>query len=241
MLLIGYDFQNDKIQQLFKIIKLFAMEIKNITKYDASGELSRKSSAHSRVVGLAGLNKYVLEFGCNTGETSAILKNNGCRVVGVEVNEAAAKIAEGACEKIIVGDVEKDEIWQKIKGEFDVIIFADILEHLVNPDRVLRKAKKYLKKNGFVIVSLPNVANWRVRFSLLFGKFNYAPTGILDDTHLRFYTLDSAKRLISDNYLIINIFPAATRVPQIFLNAFSRILATQWIFKCKQYDKKRLG
>lgn len=209
------------------------MKIKNITKYDASGMMNKKTSVHSRVVSLAGTDKRVLEFGCNAGETSLALKSNGCRVTGVEINEGAARMAESACDEVIIGDIEKDDVWQKFKGEFDVIIFADILEHLLNPENVLQKSKKYLKNDGFVIISLPNVANWRVRFSLLLGKFNYTSTGILDDTHLRFYTLDSAKKFIANNYSITNIFPAATRVPKFFLNVFPQILASQWVFKCR--------
>lgn len=207
--------------------------MKNKIKYNAKEALNKSLTVQSQVVNLTGQDKRVLEVGCNTGETSLVLKRNGCEVTGIEINRAAAKIAKNICKEVIIGDIEKDETWEKIKGEFDVIIFADILEHLKNPREILKKIKRYLKEDGFLIISLPNIANWRIRLSLLFGRFEYKSTGILDETHLRFYTLKSAQELIQKNYKIVKFFPAATRIPKILLFLFPTILATQWVFKCR--------
>ena len=149
------------------------------------------------------------------------------------VGKTLAEVAKNICKEVIIGDIEKDEVWEKIKGEFNVIIFADTLEHLRNPDKILKRTKKYLKKDGSLIISLPNIANLRIRLSLLFGRFEYKSTGILDETHLRFYTLKSAQELIQKNYKIVKFLPAATRIPKILLFLFPTILATQWVFKCK--------
>lgn len=202
-------------------------------KYNAQMALDKSLTVQSQVVGLAGKNKEVLEVGCNIGETSLVLKNNQCKITGVEINSKAAKIAKNICDNLIIGDIERDKVWDKITNIFDIIIFADILEHLRNPANVLKKSRNFLKNDGFLIISVPNVANWRVRLSLLFGKFEYKSTGILDESHLRFYTLESAKKLIQKNYKIVNFFPAATNVPKILLLMFPTIFATQWIFKCK--------
>jgi 2-polyprenyl-3-methyl-5-hydroxy-6-metoxy-1,4-benzoquinol methylase len=207
--------------------------MKNKIKYNAKEALNKSLTVQSQVVSLTGQNKRVLEFGCNIGETSLVLERNGCEVTGIEINRAAAEIAKNICKEVIIGDIEKDEVWEKIEGKFDVIIFADILEHLRNPDKILKRTKKYLKEDGFLIISLPNIANWRIRLSLLFGRFEYKLTGILDETHLRFYTLKSAQELIQKNYKIVKILPAATRIPKILLFLFPTILATQWVFKCK--------
>lgn len=83
-----------------------------------------------------------------------------------------------------------------VEEKFDVIIFADVLEHLVLPEQVLRYFRRMLKKDGVVIVSVPNVANWRVRFSLLLGSFNYQEYGVLDRTHLHLYTFRSANEMV---------------------------------------------
>lgn len=135
---------------------------------------------------------------------------------------------------MIIGDIEQEDVWGKVTGKFDVITFADVLEHLRDPNQALTRAKDYLKEDGFIIISLPNVANWRVRLSLLLGKFNYTKTGILDESHLRFYNLETAKNLIGKHYKIEKFFPAATRMPKFLLFAFSRFFATQWVFQCKQ-------
>jgi len=202
-------------------------------KYNAEKALKKSLTVQSQVVSLTGENKRVLEIGCNMGETSSVLKRKGCEVIGIEINEKAAKIAKDICNEVIISDIEDEETWRKIEGKYDVAILADVLEHLKNPGKILKEVKKYLKRNGFLIVSLPNVANWRIRLSLLFGKFEYKSTGILDNTHLRFYTLKSGRKLIEKDCKIENYFPAATRVPKILLHIFPTLFATQWIFKCK--------
>jgi len=87
----------------------------------------------------------------------------------------------------------------KINQKFDVIIFADILEHLMFSEKVLNFfVTNYLKSNGKVIISLPNVANFTIRIGLLFGNFGYTESGILDKTHLYLYTLKTARKLVSE-------------------------------------------
>jgi len=105
--------------------------------------------------------------------------------------------------------------------KFDIILFADVLEHVLFPNEVLKFFKKYLKDDWKIIVSLPNVANWQIRLNLLFWKFDYTETWIMDKTHLHFYTLRSTKELLSKSWykiekiyywasffwIIIKIFP----------------------------------
>jgi SAM-dependent methyltransferase len=99
--------------------------------------------------------------------------------------------------------VNADSVHQVIgSDQFDVLIFADVLEHLPWPQIVLREYMRYLRPGGTVIVSLPNVGLWAVRLSMLAGRFEYADTGVMDRTHLRFFTRRSARALLEGVDLI---------------------------------------
>ncbi|MHA1274499.1 MAG: class I SAM-dependent methyltransferase [Candidatus Helarchaeota archaeon] len=160
--------------------------------------LTNPYTAHSRMLELVGKDKTVLEVGCATGYISKKLKENGCKVTGIEINPQSAEIAKEYCEQIIVGNVEELKDLPLNRDYFDFILFADVLEHLLHPTRTLAKLKKYLKKDGKIFISLPNIANYRVRLNLLVGRFNYTEIGLLDKTHIRFFTIRTAKQLIKD-------------------------------------------
>jgi len=159
---------------------------------------SNPYSVHLNIINTVGLNKKVLDVGCSEGTLSKKMKENNCTVVGIELNKEAAKIAEKFCYELLIGDVESVQLNTKYEKYFDVILFADILEHLREPYEVLVRFKKYLKDDGIIIISVPNIANWRKRFQLLFGKFDYQEYGILDSSHIKFFTEKSAKKIIID-------------------------------------------
>jgi 2-polyprenyl-3-methyl-5-hydroxy-6-metoxy-1,4-benzoquinol methylase len=146
----------------------------------------------------------VLEFGCSTGYMSKALRDRlGATVVGVELNAEAAQQAQAHVERVLIGDAEELDLEAELGGErFDAILFADVLEHLRHPDRTLRAAAQLLKPGGVVVISMPNVAYWRVRVDLLRGRFDYRQTGILDRTHLRFFTEHTLGDLIRDAGLV---------------------------------------
>ena len=141
-----------------------------------------------------GSGKKILDVGCGTGLLGEELKKQGNTVIGVDFSKEEVQEAKGRLDEVILADVTdmKDEI----KDKFDVIIFSDVLEHLINPPQILQEFKKHLADAGEIIVSLPNIASWTTRFRLLFGYFDYRDYGIMDETHLRFYTLYSAKSLV---------------------------------------------
>lgn len=142
-------------------------------------------------------NKKVLDVGCATGRIAEKLKKEkNCYVVGVEINKGMAKIAKKRCDQVIIADAELLKRLNFPKGYFDIILFADLLEHCRNPDEILKNLKKYLSDTGYILVSIPNVANWEIRLRLLLGNFDYRGGTILDDGHLRFFTLRSIKELI---------------------------------------------
>jgi 2-polyprenyl-3-methyl-5-hydroxy-6-metoxy-1,4-benzoquinol methylase len=137
----------------------------------------------------------VLDLGCASGYLAAAMAALGCTVVGFERDPAEAELARRHCEEVIVGDVEAEDERAAIPGGFDVVVMGDVLEHLADPWAVLRFVRGRLAPGGFALVSVPNVAAWPVRLGLLRGRFEYADLGILDRTHLRFFTRETAHEL----------------------------------------------
>ena len=105
----------------------------------------------------------ILELGCANGFMSEKLKEKGCNVTGVEIDPEFAEIAQEYCDQVITGDIEDEKILDDIKGEFNHIIFGDILEHLKDPMFVVYKLKSLLSENGTIIASLPNIGIWWMR------------------------------------------------------------------------------
>jgi SAM-dependent methyltransferase len=138
----------------------------------------------------------ILDVGTASGYLGKILKGRGHYIAGIEFDAAAAERARGYYDSFQVADIETFEF--PYRKEFDYIVFADVLEHVRDPAAVLRTCIPALKESGKIIISVPNVANFVVRLSLLFGKFDYMDRGILDRTHLRFFTLRSLKKMMSE-------------------------------------------
>ena len=163
-------------------------------------DLNNRNNGHTLTIELTGYNKTVLEVGTSTGYVSKILRERGNKVVGVEIDPEAASIAKQYCDQIIVGDIENLELGKFFEqGSFDVAIFSDVLEHLRWPHIVLEKMKRYLKPNGYLVVSLPNIAHGDILLNLFSGKFEYVEKGLLDVTHLRFFTLEDIIKLFDES------------------------------------------
>jgi 2-polyprenyl-3-methyl-5-hydroxy-6-metoxy-1,4-benzoquinol methylase len=142
----------------------------------------------------------VLDLGCAGGLLGATLKEAGkaCEVIGVEISKVAAERAVNRLDKVIVGNIE-DMQFDFQQNDFDYIILGDILEHLVDPWVFLTKITKYLKPQGRIIATMPNVRCWRVIIPLFFkGTWNYEWQGILDNGHLRFFTKKTMISLFKD-------------------------------------------
>ena len=147
----------------------------------------------------------MLEFGCATGYMSQVLRDErGCEVTGVEIDAEAAEQAKKFCMGVIVGDAEALDLSRELAGErFDAVVFADVLEHLRDPDALLSRVRQFVADGGRVIASIPNVAHGSVRLSLLAGEFRYRPQGLLDDTHLRFFTRATIEDLFETSGYIV--------------------------------------
>lgn len=152
----------------------------------------------------------ILEIGTATGYLSAEMTKLGCQVTGIEQDPQMAEIAARHCDRLLVGDIETMELNEL--GHYDAIIFGDVLEHLRDPRVVLEKLSARLKPGGKILMSLPNIANIWVRLNLLFGRFNYRSVGILNESHLRFFTWKTAKQLVADSGLDI-VTTSVTPIP----------------------------
>lgn len=139
----------------------------------------------------------ILDVGSAEGYLGAILKERGHYVVGVECDPSRTIKAGAHYDRFHLADVETFDF--PYRDQFDFILFADVLEHLRDPVAVLVRALPSLKKSGEIIISVPNIANFVVRIGLLFGRFEYSDRGILDKTHLRFFTLRNLRRMLSDS------------------------------------------
>lgn len=145
----------------------------------------------------------VLEIGCGGGATLARIQYQfpNAEVKGVELEENVAKLGRNQIE-IIQGNIETMQIPYE-KNYFDYIIFGDVLEHLYAPDEVLRKMKAYLREGGQFLCSIPNLMHMSVILPLLRGQFQYGDAGILDRTHIRFFTLNSIIDMLQRCGLVI--------------------------------------
>jgi uncharacterized protein (DUF3084 family)/2-polyprenyl-3-methyl-5-hydroxy-6-metoxy-1,4-benzoquinol methylase len=159
----------------------------------------------------------VLEFGCYEGEMSKILKEKyQCKVYGIEINRKAAQKAERQVDQLVVGDMEKINLANHFEVKmFDTFIFGDVLEHLIEPDGLLRRARPFLKDDGFILASLPNVGYAGIIFDLLQGEFNYSKEGLLDRSHIRFFTKDEVYYLFErTGFYVSNLDRVIIEFPQ---------------------------
>lgn len=181
----------------------------------------------------------ILDVGCSDGYLAKFLPKNN--VYGVDYNPVAIERAQQLCKVAKTADLNNisDNMVLLFDEKFDVIIFADILEHLLFPEKALLYFKKMLKPNGRIIISLPNVALWRVRLQLLLGQFDYTDYGVLDNTHLHLYTFKSAKKMIElSNFKVIKIYGAANILGPVIrlLPIFKKILSINIIIIARQND-----
>lgn len=159
---------------------------------------------HVKLLNKIRVNSTVLEIGSATGYFTNMLLKKGCKVTAVEKDKRAymmSKKIKGV--RFINDDVVNIKKQISTRSKFDHILLADILEHTASPLRVLRLLKDYLKQDGAFVISIPNSANFSVRLMLLRGKFTYQEYGIMDKTHLHFFTNNSIRRMF--NNLNLNV------------------------------------
>lgn len=173
------------------------------------------SKTQQQILEIVGSQKTVLEIGSSTGYMTRAFLDNGCTVDVVEAsNKAVAKLPKGV-RKILNGSIEDTKIFNLLSKDYEFVIMADVLEHLVNPESVLKKLREKASSNTKILISLPNIASWTIRKQLFFkGDFEYQDSGVLDRTHLHFYTVNTLPKLLAGSgWRIKEMIGTITRLP----------------------------
>jgi 2-polyprenyl-3-methyl-5-hydroxy-6-metoxy-1,4-benzoquinol methylase len=151
----------------------------------------------------------LLEIGCGSGATVAELRRRGelAQAVGVELDGPSAQLARAQFDVVLEGAVESAPIEDHVaQGSLDMVLCLDVLEHLVDPWAQVRRLAPLLRPGGVLVVSLPNIRNGKfIRNLLIKGDFVYRDAGLLDRTHLRFFTLATARDLLTQAGLVIEL------------------------------------
>jgi 2-polyprenyl-3-methyl-5-hydroxy-6-metoxy-1,4-benzoquinol methylase len=192
----------------------------------------------------------ILEIGAGGGNTLVYIKENNIasEVMGVELMKIEnSNQINPVIDKFQVANIEQDDIDAE-EEYFDIIICADVLEHLNDPWTAVNKIQKYLKKNGLLIVSIPNIREWKTLFPIIFkGEFNYQQEGgIMDKTHLRFFCKKNMYQLLKTSTLspifckpnfMMKIVPEGKKrriINILSFRLFEDFLAVQYLFIAKK-------
>jgi 2-polyprenyl-3-methyl-5-hydroxy-6-metoxy-1,4-benzoquinol methylase len=174
--------------------------------------------------------KLILDVGCSTGVLGAAVKaKTGAQVFGIELSEEMANEALDRIDKVFVGDATEIILKGKLSGyHFDTIIFADVLEHLIDPWITINAVANYLKPEGTIIASIPNIRHIDTIYNLVIrGYWPYRDRGIHDRTHLRFFTRKNIEQLFEQAGLSIDILETNYRLLErpLKINHFARFFA----------------
>ncbi len=140
----------------------------------------------------------ILDVGCGSGTHAEMLRADRRSIDGITLSEAEARAAEKFCRRVWVHNLENG-LPVVIDERYDCVICSHVLEHICFPDRLLKDLLKALRAEGKLIVALPNIFHYRYRLQLLLGRFDYEEAGVMDYTHLRWYSFDSARALLTRN------------------------------------------
>jgi 2-polyprenyl-3-methyl-5-hydroxy-6-metoxy-1,4-benzoquinol methylase len=205
-----------------------------MSQYSENSLAEDKNTAWQQVLDLIGDDLTILDVGCSSGNLGAELKEKkNATVDGIEIDEADAKLASKKLRQVEVLNVETEPSLAKIfTSKYDAILLIDVIEHLVNPAAALRQLQHLLKSNGKIIFSIPNMAHLSVRFALMEGDFTYTQAGLLDKTHLHFYTGQEIQRVFTEANLEIKTFTSSSlRYPPLLLekkiNAYGLTITDQ--------------
>lgn len=207
--------------------------------------------AHRLVYDLIRPQSLILDLGCATGYFGWELKKKECQTTGVEQEIAAAKIARKHLHQLILADLERPNSLKLPKKKFDYILMMDVLEHLRNRVELLSRARHWLKPDGKLIISTPNIAHISIRIKLLFGDFTYTKMGILDRTHVHFYTKKTLDEVLNESGWQVTQWYVSSdfgqmpflgrilkKIPKYFqslvTDLFPSFLGVQWVVSCKK-------
>ncbi len=203
----------------------------------------------------------VLELGAATGYMTKYLKEVlDCRVTSIEINPEMAQKAEMYTEKMIVADLDTGNWEEQLTGKYDFVVCGDVLEHLRYPQETLKKLTRFIHPEGSVLTSIPNMAYGAVIMCLMDGEFEYQQYGLLDDSHIHFFTRKSIKKMmdacglmcVDENNRIIR--PGISELKKFFITHPSSYLSvfgqedmhiyqfiSRWTFRENPLEKKQFS
>jgi 2-polyprenyl-3-methyl-5-hydroxy-6-metoxy-1,4-benzoquinol methylase len=171
----------------------------------------------------------ILDVGCGSGDNAAIIKSRfpSSEIVGITRSTKEADLARKYMKQILIFDLENGIPADLVCQQFDTIICSHVLEHLREPALTLLHLTKMLRNGGQILIAVPNVLSWRMRMQFLLGNFEYQTSGVLDDTHLRFFTYKTSDRLLlKSTELQIEYKSVTGNVPLWWLRRY--ILPKKW-------------
>lgn len=180
-------------------------------RYGTPVDPTARNNPHAYAISMVGSGRRVLEVGCSVGHVTEHLVAAGNTVVGIEIDAEAAELARRFASEVHVADVATTPLRELVEPGFDVVLLGDVLEHLPDPDAALAAAVDLLTPDGRVVISVPHVAYVDVRLMLLEGTWAYQTDGLLDRTHLRWFTYAGLGELLGGAGL------TATRVERVVL------------------------
>lgn len=194
------------------------------------------SPTQLEILKLVGKKKTILEIGSSSGYMTRAFLRNECIVDVVECDQKAVAKLPKQVRRILNVSIENDGIFKSLE-KFDFIIMADVLEHLVNPEQVLKRLCEVSFVNTKLLISLPNIASWPMRKQLFFkGDFQYQESGLLDRTHLHFYTVNTLPEVLKKNgWKVLEIAGTITRLP--LEGLIGKIPLFGWFFKKNIYQR----
>lgn len=206
-------------------------------------------------LGLVTKKSKVLELGCGDGRlTEYLSKKLHCRVITAEKIRANAENARASAQTVITGDIEDKQIQKLIKkhGPYDIVYASAVIGSLIDPGKLLLEIKAWLKKDGFLVITFPNILHLSKRLNFFSGKFNYEQSGLCSAEHLHFYSIHSAEelilhagyRIIKKDYDLVG-FPRIEKmlyfIPRFVFRNFYKFLpglfTYQTVFKAQPHEK----
>ena len=179
--------------------------------YESQVNPLRPNDAHGISLQLVGQGKTVLELGAASGHVTKALKSLNNVVTAVERDARFSENLSEIADEVIITDLDWLDLRERLSGKkFEVVLAGDVLEHCSKPELVLLQIHDLLTPDGYVVISLPNIAHGDVRLSLLTGTFDYSDTGLLDRTHLRFFTRNSIHTFLSQSHFQVEAVFAST-------------------------------
>ena len=246
-------FQNQYTNIEPKIIDIGSIDdprsnIYKVNRVDPEAQNDSKSMIYRYIANGAS----VLDVGCACGDLGVVLHNlKNCKVYGFEYSSASIDIANTTESYKEIHQVDlncfQPEQYAKYKKKFDFIVFGDVLEHVYKPDDVVKKMISYLNDDGHIIISLPNLSHASIKAALLLNDFSYTDVGLLDKTHIRFFTSKTIPEFLANNLLKIQDFQCTALgmegfqpdnpYPNLPINVKQNIFADPHSFVC-QYVMK---